>query len=306
MCASKARDLNHAMDLFRRFLHEQDVAYQALRRQAPGEEVDLYRERIEDLLRNLTALMYYDIDPEQLDALLRLRKAHPHFKLLEETGLELEAYRRAVENLQTLLYGHGQLNTFRSHRPVDAGGAPVPWITYPAFEFLSQFDYSESAVFEFGSGNSTLFWAKRARSVASVETDRDWFNTLMGSKPPNVRLSYFADPDRFVGSILDAGHSFDIVVIDSASHRYRAACNAIQRVSDGGIIVLDNSDWYPNTCQLLRKSGLPQVDFHGFGPVNGYAWTTSVFFHGDMKFGRLAAGVRPIGGITAVVSDDTP
>ena len=41
---------------------------------------------------------------------------------------------------------------------VDRDGNPLPWYTYPAIEYLSQFDYGEKTIFEFGCGYSSLFW----------------------------------------------------------------------------------------------------------------------------------------------------
>lgn len=306
MCATKASDIDKACELFQHFLREQEGAYRTLQKQHPGQPVDLYRDRIEDLLANLKVLMYYRIAPQQLDSLLQLYKAHREFKLLNETGLLPEAYQKAVENLQILLYLHGQLNTFKQNRPVDAQGTPIPWITYPAFEYLSQFDYAESDVFEFGSGNSTLFWARRARSVVSIETDKEWFETLRKGKPPNVQLSLVEGADEFSGNILKTGRTFDVIVVDSAKHRYGAALNAAKAISAGGMVIFDNADWYPNSCRVLRDGGLLQIDFHGLGPVNGYAWTTSIFFKERMKFRRLAEGVRPIGGIAMQSEDDGP
>ena len=46
----------------------------------------------------------------------------------------------------------------------------------------------------------------------------------------------------------------------------------------GVMLVLDNSDWYPNTVRFLQeKLGWMQIDFHGYGPINNYTWTTSIF-----------------------------
>src|SRR5688572_10403591 len=50
-------------------------------------------------------------------------------------------------------------------------GQPIPWYTYPAIEFIRQLDFSQSTVFEYGSGNSTMFWAASAARVISVEED---------------------------------------------------------------------------------------------------------------------------------------
>jgi len=302
----EAGDIYKAIRLFLDFLSEQEEAYRILKLQHPRESVDLYRNRIEDLLANLKVLMYYLISPNQLDSLLKLNKAHRNFKFLNETGVPLEAYGKAVENLQILLYGQGQLNAFKQNRPVDAQGAPIPWITYAAFEFLSQFDYAESTIFEFGSGNSTLFWAGRARKVISIETNKEWFEALYTSKPPNVELYCLADGVQFAGSILKTGQVFDVIVIDSAKYRYAAAVNAIKSMAAGGIVIFDNTDWYPNACRMLRDAGLLQIDFHGLGPINAYAWTTSIFFKDRIKFRRLADNARPIGGIVVEHDDDAP
>ena len=58
---------------------------------------------------------------------------------------------------------------------LDRNGNPIPWYTYPAIEYLSQFDYSRKTIFEFGCGNSSLFWASRAERVVSIEDNLQWF-----------------------------------------------------------------------------------------------------------------------------------
>jgi hypothetical protein len=58
---------------------------------------------------------------------------------------------------------------------VDKDGNPIPWYTYPAIEYLSQYDYSELKIFEFGCGYSSAFWAERAKKVVSIEDKTDWF-----------------------------------------------------------------------------------------------------------------------------------
>ena len=46
------------------------------------------------------------------------------------------------------------------------------------------------------------------------------------------------------------------------------------------MIIFDNSDWYPNTIRQIQNSiNLVQIDFHGFGPINNYTWTTSIFLN---------------------------
>ena len=47
------------------------------------------------------------------------------------------------------------------------------------------------------------------------------------------------------------------------------------------MLIFDNSDWYPKTISKLddRLKHWVQVDFSGFGPINGYTWTTSIFIN---------------------------
>ena len=59
---------------------------------------------------------------------------------------------------------------------VDKDNKPIPWYTYPAIEYLSQFDYSDKEIFEFGCGYSSMFWANRAKQVTSIEDNPNWFD----------------------------------------------------------------------------------------------------------------------------------
>lgn len=73
---------------------------------------------------------------------------------------------------------------------IDRDGNPIPWYTYPAIEYLSQFDVTDKDVFEFGCGNSSLFWADRARLVTSIEDNPDWLAN--GRKVLTDRIWTFA------------------------------------------------------------------------------------------------------------------
>src|SRR5690348_13647527 len=61
---------------------------------------------------------------------------------------------------------------------VDRAGRPLPWITYPAMEFLDSFDWNGVDVLEWGAGNSTLWWIERGARLFSVEHDAGWVAEL--------------------------------------------------------------------------------------------------------------------------------
>ena len=305
------RDINSMVEyvkniiLFLKFLKYQKREHDRKMGQEPQSTSDFYIGHIEDLFSNMKVLTQYPIRPQILDSLLKFNQAFKKLKLFQGAAFDNGNYHKAAMNLETLFYGHGQLSTFRHGKPIDAQGAPIPWITYPALEFLKQFDYSNASIFEFGSGNSTLFWAAKAKRVVSVETDREWFSYVTGEKPDNVTLHFQDRLEDFINVILQYEAKFDVVMVDSIKYRYDAIENAVSQLKEGGFIVFDNSDWYPNCCNLLRSYGFDQFDYHGFGPVNNYTWTTSIFVKGKIGLARISDDLTPIGGIVVKNDDDS-
>ena len=58
----------------------------------------------------------------------------------------------------------GYLESISSKMPV-RNGLPIPWITYPALNFLECSTSVNSRILEFGGGASTFFWALRGNPV---------------------------------------------------------------------------------------------------------------------------------------------
>jgi hypothetical protein len=57
-------------------------------------------------------------------------------------------------------------------------GEPLPWYTYPAIDFLTQRNFGDRDILEFGGGQSTLWWSRHARSVLTIEEDAEWYERL--------------------------------------------------------------------------------------------------------------------------------
>ena len=187
--------------------------------------------------------------------------------------------------LHILKYAYGHAASSRAQLPIDGDGNPTPWYTYSAIAYLSQLDFSENTVFEYGSGNSTLWWGARSKHVVSVERAEAWARKVSRQADAlPVEILEATGRDEYV-SALDA--VFDVIVVDGD---WRGACaeRALTALAPGGLIVVDNADWYPGICAMLRAADLIQVDFSGFGPVNPYTWTTSLFLHRDFR-------ARPVG-----------
>jgi hypothetical protein len=173
---------------------------------------------------------------------------------------------------------------FRSRREgaaVDARGEPIPWYTYPAIEFLAPRVRTDMTVLEYGSGNSTLWWAKRAARVCSVEHDPSWAARLEGLLPENVTLRHVPlDPaGTYARSAQAFGLRFDVVAIDGRE-RVECARLAPEALTERGVVVFDNSDRpdYAEGYAALADRGFRRIDFVGMAAVEPLKTSTSVFY----------------------------
>jgi len=157
-----------------------------------------------------------------------------------------------------------------------------PWYTFPAIEYLSQIDFGKDAVFEYGCGSSTIFWAQRAKKVVSVEHDADWASKIRKIAPNNVEIVAPLHGLDYPYALSKSEDRFDVIVIDGLK-RVECCRNLGKALKTGGLVILDNSDWYSTAASILRDLDLLQVDMSGWGPLNNYTWTTSIFFHRSFK-----------------------
>jgi len=175
----------------------------------------------------------------------------------------------------------GWLRSFREGRSVDASGAPLPWLTYPALEFLAARIRPEWRVFEYGSGASTHWWAKRVREVVSVEHDPGWYAKVRGGLPANAKLSHvpLVPGGDYARSAAREPGGFDVVVIDGRD-RVNCARAALVGLQPRGVIVWDNSDRadYAEGYALLAAAGFRKVPFVGMAPVFNQKSETGVFY----------------------------
>jgi hypothetical protein len=194
-----------------------------------------------------------------------------------------------IKSLQTyhiLSKKFGHYRSLTQRECVDGVNSPIPWYTYPAIEYVKQLDFSDKVIFEFGSGNSTLFWAKRAKTVYSVESDPQWYGRMKALMPTNVEYMLREQAESYASSIRHCSQKFDLIIIDGLS-RYKCAAAAIGMLSESGMIILDNADWYGESAKLLRSADLIEVDMAGFGPIMSYPWVTSFFFSREYRYTTL-------------------
>lgn len=159
-----------------------------------------------------------------------------------------------------------------------------PWISYEAQALIAPVLTKDSVVLEFGSGMSTIWYARRAGHLISIEDDRGWFDSIADrlARHKNVDYRFAADKASYVGQ---DDRQYDLIMIDG---KWRDECArfAVDHLRPGGIIYLDNCDNHgnqinqltgdiPQARQLLKRfaseHGLPVREFTDFAPTQLFA-----------------------------------
>ncbi len=180
-------------------------------------------------------------------------------------------------------------------KAVTSNGAPAPWYCLGAVDFLNTLDFSRDSVLEFGSGQSTLWWATKAAEVVAVEESSEWFGYVESSLAdvPNATVHLETDLSRHANVPRDWGRTFDVVIVDGGD---RSPCveTAVEVVAPDGLIILDNSEgsWsrvpgeFP-MLDTLDRAGWARVDFNGYAAGVLSTSVTSLFFKDLERFRHL-------------------
>jgi len=176
----------------------------------------------------------------------------------------------------------------------DDDGNFVPWMTYPAIEFLKNNLKPEHEIFEFGCGASTLFFSKRVKKVVGLETNPRWLgiineklqddknwtpscdvvtsDSLSSIVTPshNVKINLLEDGltnPAYENFAKNCGQKFDFIIIDSLK-RFECAKNVIDALKPNGTIILDDSERknYKKIFDFFTEKGFQQTNFFGIAP----------------------------------------
>jgi hypothetical protein len=202
------------------------------------------------------------------------------WRALQLTRLDDRLFASQIPALHAL----GWFRSVRERRSVDLNGAPLPWIAYPAIALLSRRVRPDMAVFEYGCGASTSWWAARVARVIAVEHDAEWAARVGASLPPNATVVHVPldESGTYARNALTHGLSCDVVVIDGRD-RVRCVDSAIRALTAHGVIVLDNSDrpQYAPGLRTLAEAGFRRLDLVGMAPAITYETETSIFYRSE-------------------------
>ena len=171
----------------------------------------------------------------------------------------------------------------------DENGAPLPWMTYPFIEFITPQLNKNLEIFEFGSGSSTLFFAKRVKKVIALESNAKWFEIMKlkiaEAKLDNIELILMKDAleneeyAKYAQNLAAKGINFDLIVVDSLK-RSNCVKNSILALKPSGRLILDDSErrHYGKIFEFMKDEGFKQQDFEGIAPAQLRMKNTTIFF----------------------------
>ncbi|MNK91784.1 hypothetical protein D3C87_1118990 [compost metagenome] len=174
----------------------------------------------------------------------------------------------------------GWTNSYLKKESLDPDGNPIPWLTYSFLDFIEGRLNKELLLFEYGAGNSTLFYAKHVKKVTAVEHDKNWFERIKNQMPAHVEIKHIGlEGDDYVHAILQKDQLFDIIIVDG---RKRIACckNAIQRLSETGVLILDDAEreHYQPVMDYLIQQGFKHIPFSGIAIGAIHRKVTALFY----------------------------
>lgn len=180
-----------------------------------------------------------------------------------------------------------------------------PIIPHSAGDWLELYLCPDMVAFEWGSGGSTLYLARRVKKLVSVEHSEKWYDVVLGALksrglkncrylfipperlPPEQHMSvkeatiHAGDPESctsrvkgyinysfegYVRSIERYGDGvFDFIFVDG---RARASCisSAIPKLRPGRFLMLDNAARRIYQRAIKLMKGWDSISFYGDGP----------------------------------------
>jgi hypothetical protein len=223
----------------------------------------------------------YCVAPSSKEPVLRSALLKTLWSMTFPVMAGFRAYRSFVRDRKTYLHVTGWWESAKRGYPCSLQGEPLPWMNYAAVAFLEERLKNSFRLFEFGSGYSTMFYARKVGSVTSVEHDEAWHAFVRHRVPENVELFYRAEDQdgAYCRAIGEQQIKYDVVIVDG---RDRVNClrQSLEHLEDDGVVVLDDSDRerYREGIAYAQARGFRALVFEGLIPTRASRGRATVLY----------------------------
>lgn len=158
----------------------------------------------------------------------------------------------------------------------------MPWYTKPFLQELATWDLSDTVLFEYGIGNSTIWYAHKCKYVFGVEEKFDWADSVqIQLRMKNLRNSLvkFAPNKQSFINAIDGLEGVNMVAVDGDYWRDECIISALNVLEkNGGTLIIDNwlqpSVWIASDEVQLK---LNKYEAHIFKQPGHDDWQTAYF-----------------------------
>ena len=175
---------------------------------------------------------------------------------------------------------------------IDRDEKPIPWMTYPMIHFLNERLRPKMHVFEYGSGQSTLYFTQKGLMVDSVENDPKWLKHTQDAAGKNARIHYVKKEDatQYNTFIRSLKKTFHIVVVDGhpgGQGRVNCLQESLKWLRDDGVVLFADTEFimHRHVPLDIKKKGFKVMPFWGMRPVTNGMSCTCVFYRRGNCFG---------------------
>lgn len=132
----------------------------------------------------------------------------------------------------------------------------LPWLTRTANEILAGYLKPEDVFLEFGSGRSTMWFSTKVKHIISVEDNKAWYDKVSdmfkAAGKKNITYHYAprdkpdtdAGDSEYVGVLKQIADESVDVILDDGIYRDFCAQKALRKLRPGGVLIIDNVNWY--------------------------------------------------------------
>jgi precorrin-6B methylase 2 len=169
---------------------------------------------------------------------------------------------------------------------VDENGEYIPQFSYPFLEILKTRINTEMTVLEFGIGFSSIYFAKRCKSITIIEHDPIWAKKIGDLLPKNSNILLEENLDQYLKPLEEDNNTYDIIINGIDKLRNISTQAILEKISQTGVIIFDATEKEESkqAMQKIEEKGFKRLDFWGISPGTFNNKCTSIFYRTNNVF----------------------